>query len=679
VKPRTTPPETVNPVTAAWPQGWPPLHLVVDDHIEPAVRAAVDARAAALDAVSAAAHPPVFDDVVAIERAHALLWPVRQLWSVLLKTSGTPARHNLDAVVTPLLADSDASAWLDPRLYARVAALYARRGELDLDQEDAALLERIHQRFVRAGAHLDDVARETLRALTAREAELEVAIEARLSAGLAAAAVHVTDRAELAGLDDDEIAAAAAAAAERDLTGWLLTLSAPTVQPILARLADPGLRRRVHAASTTRCSRGDAHDTRHLAVELYRLRATRARLLGYAHHADYVLAEQTAGSPKAVAALLHELAPLAARQAAAEDAALTAGPDQVAAADRLFLADQARRAHHAGGVDVDDVREYLPLSAVLDGVRQLVHTLYGMQLRDRSDLPVHVFGVRTWEAVDRDGRHLGLVLADLHRRPGKRPGAWCTELSAQSRLLDQRAVVCLSLNLPPQPDNALHSGDVLLTAEQAVTVWHEVGHVVHVMLSDVRYPGDSGFSRLPRDVVEAPSVVQEMWALDPDLLADYARHHVTGAPMPADLAAGLTATRHGVGYRLVEDVATALLDLAWHSLGPDDEIASVEAFEQQVLEEAGLADTVPPRYLTAFFRHSLVGGYDASYYAYSWSDALAAQLHEAFAALGGPGRAAGDALRSVLARGGTDPGLYLALAGGQLRTGPLLARLGITA
>ncbi|WP_394622330.1 M3 family metallopeptidase (plasmid) [Lentzea sp. JNUCC 0626] len=670
---RTALPEAADPFAAAWPLGWPPLHLVVDEHIEPAVRAAVDARAAALEAVSTAEHPPAFGDVVNIERAHALLWPVRQLWSVLLKTAGTPARHALDAVVTPLLAAADAAAWLDPRLYARVAAVHARRAELDLDQEDTALLDRVHRRFVRVGAHLDDGARDRLRTLTAHEAELEVAIEARLSAGLAAAAVHVTDRAELAGLDDNEVAAAAAAAAERDQDGWLLTLSAPTVQPILARLADPGLRRRVHAASVSRCSRGDAHDTRHLAVELYRLRATRARLLGYAHHADYVLAEQTAGSSEAVATLLHELAPLAVRQAAAEDTALTTGSGPVAAADRLFLADQARR-----GADVADVREYLPLSAVLDGVRQLVHRLYGMQLRERLDLPVHAPGVLTWEAVDHDGRRLGLVLADLHRRPGKRPGAWCTELSAQSRLLDQRAVVCLSLNLPPHPDSALNSGDVLLTADEAVTVFHEVGHVVHVMLSDVRYPGDSGFSRLPRDVVEAPSVVQEMWALDPGLLAGYARHHVTGAPMPADLAAALTTTRHGVGYRLVEDIATALLDLAWHSIGPDDEIGDVEAFEHQVLTAAGLADTVPPRYLTAFFRHSLVGGYDASYYAYSWSDALAAQLHEAFTALGGPGRAAGDALREVLARGGTDPGLYLALVGGQLRTGPFLARLGIT-
>ncbi|WP_367139417.1 M3 family metallopeptidase [Saccharothrix sp. HUAS TT1] len=619
-----SPRPAATPLLGPWPDGWPPLDRITDQDVETAVRAAVAARAAALAEIRDDPRPPAFADVTAIELAHAAVWPARQVWSVLLKTAGTPERHALDAVITPLLADSDAAAWLDPALYARVAAVHGRRDELGLDHEDRLLLERVHKGFRRAGAHLGDRDRAVLRTLTGREAELETAIEARLAIGLDDAAVHVTDRAELAGLDDDEVADAARAADRRGLDGWLLTLAAPAVQPILARLENPALRRRVHAASVGRCSHGDG-DTRGLVLELFRLRARRARLLGYRHHADLVLTGQTAGSVEAVRDLLRELVPHAVRLAAAEDAALPAGPGPVAPWDRPFLARHAPDSAGNGAARID-VREYLPLTAVLDGVRSLVRDLFEVRLRDRVGLPAHVPATRVWEAVDAGDRTLGLILLDLHRRPGKRAGAWTTEMTAQSRLLRQRAVVCVSMNLPaPRPD-----GEVLLTPDQAATVWHEIGgHAVHAMLSQVRYPADSGFSRLPRDVVEAASVVMEMWALDPALLAGYARHHLTGAPLPAEALAGPGGARCGVGHRLLQDLATSLLDLAWHSIGPDDAIDSVEAFERQVLADAGLAGTgVPPRYLTAFFRHVLVGGYDARYYSYTWCDVLAALLHK---------------------------------------------------
>ncbi|NUT46743.1 MAG: M3 family peptidase, partial [Saccharothrix sp.] len=308
--PRTTT-ATANPLLtpSTWPSQWPPLHLVADEHVEPAVRAAIEARAAALTAVRDSPAPAAFDDVVAIELAHDRLWPIRQAWSVLLKTGATDSRRTVDAVVTPLLAAADAAAWLDPALAARVADVHGRRHELGLEHEDLRLVERLHRAFRRAGAHLDPPDRKRLHELTVREAEVETAIEARLTSGQDAAAVHVTDPAELAGLDEVDLARAAEAAAERGLPGWLLTLTGATVQPVLAHLEDADLRRRVHHASTDRCSRGDAHDTRALVSGLLRVRAERAALLGYAHHADYVLDGQTAGSVDAVRGLLHELAP----------------------------------------------------------------------------------------------------------------------------------------------------------------------------------------------------------------------------------------------------------------------------------------------------------------------------------------------------------------------------------
>ncbi|MEU4804360.1 M3 family metallopeptidase [Actinosynnema sp. NPDC023587] len=657
--------------TSTWPSGWPPLHLVADHHVEPAVRAAIEARAVALADVRDSPAPPMVDDVVAIELAHDRLWPIRQAWSVLLKTGGTAARRDVDAVVTPLLAAADAAAWLDPALAARVADVHGRRHELGLEHEDLRLVERLHRRFRRAGAHLDPAGRDRLHELTVREAELETAIEARLTSGQEAAAVHVTDPAALSGLDEVDLARAAEAAARRGLGGWLLTLAGTTVQPILAHLDDADLRRRVHTASLNRCSRGDAHDTRALVAELLRLRAERAALLGYRHHADYVLAVQTAGSVDTVRGLLHELAPHAARLAAAEDASLPNGPWDLPPWDRPRLAYQARRVD--GGAAEVDVRDYLSLDTVLDGVQMVLVDLFDLWFRPRRDLVAPVPDAWVWEAVDGDGRHLGLVLVDPHHRPGKRSGAWTTELVAQSRLLDRRPIVALCLNLP-QPDARLH-GDVLLTPDQAAQVWHEMGHVAHAMLSDVRYPGDAGHARLPRDVVEVPAVVLEMWALDPDVLRDYARHHTTREPIPADIADRLGGARHGAGYRLHEDVAASLVDLELHCLtreelpGPDE----LEDFAERVLTAAGLVDAgVPLRYPLPAFRHVLVGGYDSTYYAYTWSDVLSSQIHTR---LGRPDLHAGEQLHAVLAQGSADPGLCLDLAGGRLDPGPLRTRL----
>jgi peptidyl-dipeptidase Dcp len=666
------------PFTERWPEGWPPLDRITDAHIEPAVHAVIAERAAALATVRDSGLAPSFADVVAIERAHTPVRRVEQVWSVLLTCSGTPARHELAAVVAPLLAEAEADVWLDPHLYARVAAVHARRTELGLDQEDAALLNRIHHQFLRAGAHLDERARHDLRALATREATLRATIEARLSSGLQAAAVHLTTRAELAGLDPDTIDRAATAAAERGLDGWLLTLSGPAEQPVLEHLDDPAVRRRVHEASITRCSRGDEHDTHALVLELVRVRATRARLLGYPHHLAYTnagLAGRAARLAQAVPTLLRDLVPVAAHAALAEDAAL--GVTDAAPWDRPYLAARARTGQQGQeqnqAPDVD-LRDYLPLTAVLDGAQALIHTLHGIQFRDRPDLPVHEPDAGVWQAVDHDGRVLGLVLLDLHRRPGKRPGAWATEMVAQSHLDGQRAVVALSLNLPPTTPNGR---PVLLTLAEAARLWHELGHVVHAMVSEVRYPDDSGFAQVPRVVVEAPSVVQEMWARQPDILAGYARHHRTGAPLPAAAAARLADSQHGGARQLAVDAASYVLDQACHTITADQDIPNLAEFQRRVLADAGLAH-VQPRYPVSFFRHILTGDYDAQYGSYTVSDVLSAQLHTTFAALGGPSRAVGDQLRPTLATGATDPDQYLDLVGGRLDPRPLLARLGLT-
>ncbi|KOV84654.1 M3 family metallopeptidase [Nocardia sp. NRRL S-836] len=611
----------------AWLSGWPPFDRITDQHLSAAVTAGIEIRAAALAAVRDAPHPPVFDDVVEIERAHDLLWPIRQAWSVLLKTAGSAERDELNKTISALLADADAAAWLDADLAARVGDLHGRRAELGLDAQDLALLDRVHDDFQLAGAHLPADARETLRELRGREARLQAEIERRLGSGLAAAAVHVTDRAGLAGLDDAEIADAATAAHSRGLAGWLITQPGTSVPDVLDRLHDEGLRRRVYDAAVSRCSTGDDHDTRQHMVDLLRVRAHHARLLGRATHAELVLARQTAGSVQAVHDLLHPLAPVAARLVAAEDAALRAdGPVQPW--DRPLLTARLTSTTAAGD-GLGDPREYLSLGTVLTGVTDLIAGRFDIHFHERRDLRPHVPNAWVWQATDSTGRHLGLVLVDLHRRTGKRGGAWTTELVAQSGRTGRRPVVALCLNLPGTGSSVGPADEVLLSPEQAATLWHEMGHVTHAMLSDVRHPGDAGHASLPRDVVEVFSVIFEHWALDPAVLPGYARHYATGDPIPAALVARLAQTRPGAGVRLLEDVAASLVDLALHDLAPDDIPAAdaLAAFADRVLADAGLGGTtVPLRYPLPAWRHITVGGYSARYVAYLRGDILAAQI-----------------------------------------------------
>ncbi|MGI5507414.1 M3 family metallopeptidase [Lentzea sp. CA-135723] len=612
-----------------WRSGWPPLDRITDEHVVEALTAAIADRAAVLASVRDAARPPVFDDVLEIERAHDLLWPIQQAWSVLLKTAGNPDRHQLNETLAPLRADADAAAWLDAGLAARVAELHDRRDELGLglDEQDLALLDRVHQGFRQAGAHLSSDDRETLRELDGQQARLQAEIERRLGSGLAAAAVHVIDRAELAGLDDAEIADAATAAADRGLAGWLITQSGASVPDVLARLHDAGLRRRVYDAASAHGSSGE-HDTRHLVVDLLRLRARRARLLGYSTHAELVHAELTAGSLATVRGLLHQLAPVAARLAATEDAALGLdGP--VPPWDRPLLTARTTSTGGDGQVDPREYREYLALDTVLAGVTDLIDSRFGVRFHVRADLRPHVPHAWVWQATDTIGRHLGLVLVDLHRRPGKRAGAWTTELVAQSSRRGRRPVVSLCANLPGAETGTAPNGQVLLSPGQAAQLWHEMGHVVHAMLSEVRHPGDAGHASLPRDVIEVTSVVFEHWALDPAVLPGYARHHITGDPIPDALVAQLAATRPGAGVRLVEDVAASLVDLALHDLAPDQIPATddLDRSAARVLADAGLDDTtVPLRYPIAAFRHITVGGYDCRYNSYLLGDILAAQI-----------------------------------------------------
>lgn len=690
--------DAANPFARAsdLPFALPPFAAITPEHHRPALLAGMAEQRAEVAAIAADQEEPTFaNTVVALERSGALL---RRVWSVFASataSSSTPAVRELEAEVAPLLAAHEDAVHLDRALFARLDAVHAQRHDLaargELDEEERRLLERHHADFVRAGAALDGADQERLRALNAELAELTTAFGAHLLEETSDLAVLVDDEAQLAGLSPAARASAAQSARERGHeSGWLLSLVLPTGQPVLAELADRGLRERVHRASTSRGLRGGAHDTRALLTQISALRAQRAALLGFASHAHYVVDDQTAGDVATVMATLTSLVPAAVANARAEAAELLGvleadghtGPLQ--AWDWAYCAARAAAARlDVGG---EELRSYFELDAVLtQGVFAAATALYGLTFAERTDLVLPHPTMRAWEVGLSGGAVAGLFVLDPFARESKRGGAWMSEYVGQSHLpgqAPQRPVVTNTLNIAePAPGEA-----ALLTLDEVSTAFHEFGHALHGLLSDVRFPRLAGTS-VPRDVVEYPSQVNEVWAFHPEVLSRYARHHVTGAPLPAGVAERLrSAEPVGQGFATMEILAAMLLDQAWHQLAPTERVAAedVEAFEAAALARHGIAATpdcpVPPRYRSTYFQHVFSGGYSAGYYSYLWSEVLDADTVAWFGEHGGltreNGRAFADAL---LSRGGAvDPmEAYAAFRGRAPEIGPLLVRRGL--
>ncbi len=592
----------------------------------------------------------------------------------------TPEVEALNETYTPLLTAHSDAIRLDGRLFARLRAVAEDETSARLDPESRRLVERYVTELGVAGAGLEDQDKARLRELNERLAALGTRFERFLLAEANDLAVVVDDVSLLDGLTAGEVSAAAEAARERGLDDqWLLTLVLPTGHPYLGSLTDRELRRRLHEAQLARGSRGGDTDTRGLVLEIVRLRAERARLLGYATHGHAALADSTAGSPEAVADLLRRLAPAAARNAQAERVALQEKAGQpIEAHDWTYWSEQVRSATH--DVDLAALRPWFEAERVLhDGVFFAAGELYGLTFHERDDLVGYHPDVRVFE-VREDGTPFGLFLLDLYTRDTKKGGAWMNSLVHQSALLEQPyAVVCNNLNVPkPGP-----SEPTLLTYDQTRTLFHEFGHALHGLLARVTYPHFAA-TRVFRDFVEFPSQVNEMWMLWPDVLARYAVHHETGEPLPAGVVDRLIAAEAwGQGFATSEYLAASLLDQAWHALTVEDaaQVTDVAAFEGAALQEVGLADPlVPPRYSTPYFAHAFAYAYDAAYYAYIWSEVLDADTVQWFTENGGLTRENGDRYRQfVIGIGGSADPLesYREFRGRDADLAPLLRRRGL--
>lgn len=665
------------------PYQLPPFAEISDEHYAPAIEQGMAEQIAEIQNITRRRDMPTFENtMVPLESSGQLLTRVLRVFYNKASADSSDATTALEAELAPKLAAHTDAITLDAALYWRIAQLHERLDELDLTDEQRYLVQRHYTTMTLAGAGLDDAQKTRLSEINARLSTLETAFEKNLLADTNDLAVLLDDPAELDGLSVGEISAAAQAASDRGLEGkYLITLVLPTGHPWLESLTNRDVRARIMAASRARGGRGGEHDNREALLEIVRLRAERAELLGFANHAAFVTADQTAQSPERVAAMLERLAPAAARNAAAEQAKLEAlAGHPIEAHDWAHYNEKVRKADY--DVDTSELRPYFEAERVLQqGVFAAATKVYGITFDERTDLVGYTDEVRVFEVRDEDGSDLGLYLLDLYTRDSKRGGAWMNELIGQNTLLGHPTVVVNNLNVPKPA-----AGEpTLLTYDEVNTFFHEFGHALHGLFAHVTYPRFTG-TNVYRDFVEFPSQVNEMWMLWPEIINDYAVHFQTGEPIPAEVLDRVRAAQlWGEGFATSEYLAAALLDQAWHTLSAAEAsaVTDVAAFEAAALARVGLNNpAVPTRYSSTYFAHTFSGGYDAGYYSYIWSEVLDADTVQWFEQNGGLTRANGDRFRThVLGIGGTRDPLeaYREFRGRDAVIEPLLQRRGLVA
>ena len=661
------------------PYGMPPFADIRDEHYRPAFEKGMKEQLDEVRRITMRRDMPTFENtMIPLEKSGQTLERVATVFFTKASADSNDYTNQLEEEIAPLLADHADAIRLDSQLYWRIKTLYDTLDESGLDPESRYLVERYHTEYTIAGAGLNDAEKAKLRDYNQRLSTLTTRFEKNLLADTNDLAVVIDDVAELEGLEPGEISAAAEAAKERGLEGkYLVTLVLPTGHPFLSSLTRPDVRERIMLASRERGSRGGDWDNRDLVLEITRLRAERARLLGFPSHAAWVIADETAKTPEAVATMLGRLAVPAAKNAREEQADLEAqAGNTVTASDWAFYSEKVRQAKY----DVDEVamRPYFEAERVLqDGVFFAATRLYGITFTEREDIVAYHPDVRVFEVHNDDGSPVGLYTLDLYTRDSKRGGAWMNSLISQSELLDHPVVVTNNLNVPKPAVGE----PTLLTYDEVSTFFHEFGHALHGLFARVKYPKFSGTNTY-RDFVEFPSQVNEMWMLWPEVLANYAKHHETGEPMPAEFVEKIQASAaFNEGFQTSEYLAAALLDQAWHTLTADDSVDDVGTFEQQALADAGLDNpAVPTRYSSTYFAHTFSGGYDAGYYSYIWSEVLDADTVEWFKENGGLTRENGDRFRSrLLGVGGSKDPLeaYRDFRGRDAEIQPLLDRRGL--
>ena len=659
----------------------PPFADIKKEHYLPAFYEGCKQQLAEVQAILDTPGAATFENtIVALEKSGQML--MRTLL-VFFNKSSSDTSDALDAIeeeMAPKLAAHQDSINLNPALFKRIKDLYDARESLGLNSEDAWLLERYYKDLIHAGAHLTDAQRDRLKELNEELSKLETQFSKNVLADTNDLAVLVETLEELDGLSDNEKAAAAAAAKDRGHDGkWLIGMVNFTGNPVLDSLTNRDLRKKIMQASLLKANRPNENDNKPVLLQMVKLRAERARLFGKETHAEHVIAVQTAEHPDNVHAMLRKIAPAAVRnaKAEAEDLKKSAGTD-IESWDWGFYTEKVRLEKF--NIDTTKMRPYFELERVLhDGVFFAAGKLFGITFKERPDLVTYHPEARAFEVNNEDGTKVGLFIGDFYTRDSKRGGAWMNNLVDQNFLFNQLPVVVNNLNIPKPPAGK----PTLLTYDETTTLFHEFGHAIHGLLSQVKYPRVSGTS-VQRDFVEFPSQVNEMWILWPEVVENYARHHETGEKLPQEWIDNLNAARtFNEGHATTSYLAAATLDLAWHSLNVEQaaKVTDVEAFEAQAIKDYGLDFApVPTRYRSTYFSHIFAGGYSSGYYGYIWSEVLDADTVDWFKENGGLKRENGEHFKNtLLGRGGSIDSMQMFrnFRGRDSKIEPLLKRRGL--
>jgi len=618
--------------------------------------------------------------IVALEKSGQKLMRVLLVFYNKSSSDTSDALDAIEEEMAPKLAAHQDAIQLNPVLFKRIKDLYDARESIGLSTEDAWLLERYYKDLIHAGAHLTEAQRDRLKELNEELSKLETQFGKNVLADTNDLAILVDTEKELDGLSENQIAAAAAAAKDRGHDGkWLIGMVNFTGNPVLDSLTNRELRKKIMEASKMKANRANENDNKPVILQMIKLRAERAKLFGKETHAEHVIAVQTAEHPDNVHAMLRKIAPAAVRnaKAEAEDLKKSAGTD-IESWDWGFYTEQVRLEKY--NIDTTKMRPYFELERVLhDGVFFAATKLFGITFKERPDLVTYHPEARAFEVNNEDGTKVGLFIGDFYTRDSKRGGAWMNNLVDQNFLFNQLPVVVNNLNIPKPPAGK----PTLLTYDEITTLFHEFGHAIHGLLSQVKYPRVSGTS-VQRDFVEFPSQVNEMWILWPEVVENYARHHETGEKLPQEWIDNLNAARtFNEGHATTSYLAAAILDLAWHSLNVEQatKVTDVEAFEAQAIKDYGLDFApVPTRYRSTYFSHIFAGGYSSGYYGYIWSEVLDADTVDWFKENGGLKRENGEHFKNtLLGRGGSIDSMQMFrnFRGRDSKIEPLLKRRGL--
>ena len=675
---------TENPLLAEWdtPFGVPPFDKIKNEDYVPAFKEAVAMHNKEIETIVNNEAPPTFKNTVeAIETSGKMLNRFANVFYAVNAANTNDVLKEANKVISPELTSHFDEIQLNTKLFNRIKAVYKKRETLGLSAEEMRLLTEMYKKYIRAGVNLEGKNKEKLKAINKRISELSTKFGDNLLAETNAFELYVTDKKDLGNLSESLVAAAAEEAKKRGHdSGWSFTLQRPSINPFLQSSPNRELREKIFQGYALRGDNNNENDNKAVLLEMANLRVQKAKLLGFATHADYVLSDAMAEKPEAVYELMDKLWPAALKMAKNERDALASAmkkegvEGQFKASDWRYYVEKIRAKRY--NFDEDKTKPYFEFTAVRQGVFMLANKLFGLTFKELTNVPKWHKDQQVFEVLEADGKHLGVIYMDFFARESKRGGAWMNELRPQSNVTGfVTPVVTNNFNFPaPTKDTPS-----LLSFSQAQTLFHEFGHALHGLFSNVKYASLSG-TNVPRDFVEFPSQVMENWMSEPEVLALYAKHYKTGEVIPTAMVEKMNeANGFNEGFRTVEYMAAAYLDMNWHTLTKPDEHIDVRKFEKEAMQKIHLIDEIIPRYRSTYFAHIFSGGYSSGYYSYLWSEVLDADTFNEFKKTGNifdPTLA--KKYRRMLSQGGSKKGmeLYKEFLGRAPKIEPLLKKKG---